>query len=1156
MFDFLAGAAQRAADRQRHFDNERRKCEIEAECPVFLSLRMRRAAEYILGMEPLEAHGPSRVPTAETLDAAALPDGVARALAALLCRHGLPPAYAAHFLGKVGRRAFSSGRLSESSTEIYERLLGGFREYLTELSVSGIAWDVGGAPPWTFRPIELRALGGDADPDVTQDVVQDAAQDVPRPVWRWQRPELSTSSSRRRHSFRVDPEYRLSQLRHDSGESLQAWFGAGRDACTEPDTEAVRRACKQAAAAALTLPLVGQKEWIKRCVRENQVVLVQAETGSGKTTQVPQYILELFQEDVLSGAADPSEPIRIVCTQPRRIAAISVAHRVSTERGELFGGGTLGYKVRGESYCSSATRILYCTVGVLLRRLAVEGPDNMFSPLTVTHLVVDEIHERSCDVDFLLTFARRALPRNPKLRVILMSATIDAERLRAFFTREDESGKVIVPPLVALPGRLYPVEVVYRRQVEEIVFSSLSMRRAGQRVSEAEEESGYADEWRRQLDDGFPPERPGFGRRGGEARWRRFEDEDEEKDTVKDPIDFKLIAGLVSKIANSPEGVWGLLPWQRRPPAAQRLPRDSVLIFLPGVMEIQETMEALQREPGARLWRILPLHGALLADEQQRCFGTDWRASCRLKVICATNAAETSVTIPDVTVVIDSCVERRNQVDRYSNTPALREQYCAMDSLTQRCGRAGRVQPGVCFRLIREEFAMGLPTLTVPEMRRVPLENLYLQVCASGIDDRIGFLTQTPDPPEESAVFFAEAVLRDLGALDGAEPDGLTPLGRHLSMLPCNPRLGKILVLGCLLGCPAPCISIVSALSRRSPFITGLDQGVRDLWSRRRVRLASRHGCQRSDHCIWALLMLRWAVADRAEQDAISRYYGLAPERMRQAHSERKVLAGALIGTGLLPEDFVEREWESLGEGRLARRGAKAWQAAETPASRLAKGILALEAQGDADLGVAWEQDAELEETGWPSENIDWELVRAAVCGGLYPNVIKAERLPPPSALRHGPSEGRRFMHMWVRQWHHSMNEALSYVKPIDIHPASLCAREERFDCPYLVFFTCRHTKKLFALDVSEAAPLPLLLFGAEPVLDEETGHIEVGQWARLQCSSPQAVMAVVTAARAALRRALEEKLRDPTVDHSASRELGLCIAMLRTNGLGFCPAG
>merc|ERR1719409_897040 len=147
-------------------------------------------------------------------------------------------------------------------------------------------------------------------------------------------------------------------------------------------------------------------------------------------------------------------------------------------------------------------------------------------------------------------------------------------------------------------------------------------------------------------------------------------------------------------------------------------------------------------------WWVIPLHGALPAEEQQEAFRTSLAEGKTWKIIVCTNVAETSVTVPDVTVVIDSCRERRTGIDKFSNTPQLKEQWCAQDSLKQRRGRAGRVMPGVCLRLISQRKMDGLEPKTPPEMQRVPLENLYLQLCACGVTDRFEFLSRTPDPPD------------------------------------------------------------------------------------------------------------------------------------------------------------------------------------------------------------------------------------------------------------------------------------------------------------------------------------------------------------------------------------------------------------------------
>jgi len=1191
--DWAEKAAARAAEKNRFIELETQRSKIEAECPVFFSLRMRRVAECVFGVGPIEVPPyPSPAPCADMLDVSALVDPLALAITALAAHNRMQPSYIARFLRDVAKRAVGpAGKLPLDSTVLYKLLLDGYQYVTLELKPKGVNWAADGELS-TIRPVIFR------NNCLLETNGHDALPSRPRP----------------KRVFCADMELQPAILRRQRG-AVRAWFGDGPRSRQLPGTVVERRRCENAAAVAAMLPLAGQRTELQRLIRENQVLLVQAETGSGKTTQVPRYILEMADADVEIGVRRPSAPVRIVCTQPRRIAAVSVAHRVSSEFGEAFGGGTIGYKIRGESRVSPSTRILYCTVGVLLRRIAAEGLEAMFSAETVTHLVVDEIHERSSEVDFLLTFVRQALPRCPELKLVIMSATIDVDSFVRYFSRQGADGNVVRPPVMTLPGRLFPVDVVYREPVERTLFPK-KLEEDEKRKKRKEDKKSEAA--KRNQSATLDPMRDGFDakRRGGnyQTSRQRWDDEDEDDEREKDGIPFDLIAKLVSRITTSLHGAYGLVEGRQGPPENAKVDGACILIFLPGVAEILEAIEALKKEPTSARWWILPLHGSLAIDEQQHCFSTDWQAKFSAKVVCATNVAETSVTIPDVTVVVDSCRERRNQVDRYSNTPALREQFCAIDSLTQRRGRAGRVQPGVCFRLIQEELMKELPTITTPEMRRVPLENLYLQVCACGIEDRIGFLKTTPDPPEETAILFAESVLNDIGALDLSQRDGLTPLGRHLAMLPCNPRLGKVLLLGCLLDCPGPCISIVSALSMRSPFVHTWDMAQRDLWVHRRSLLTEVEGCYRSDHCVWALLLHRWMLSGPAVHARLCAYYGLSYERMKQAVSERKHLIESLVNAGLVPHDFAETERGDLAKERRKRRdevarrveqrckpvvataserdcnlapqaatngsvrgggrgdaahdfcgrglggqagaGGRGAGRGEQPGGGRGSGRGRGEQQkhsGDppGEIKIIWEVDPEMDE-GWENLQIDWIMVRAAVVGGLYPNVVKVERMIPHAMPRGGQAEAWKSLRFWAKQRHHSMKESLSYPKGVDIHPGSLLFGTEIFDCPFLVFFTLQQTKKLFTYDVSEASTFALLLFGSPPVFDEDTGHIELGGWARLWCPSASTVIPVIKAARSAVSRVLEEKLQDPSADHGASRELAVCLAMLRTNGLGF----
>ncbi|CAJ1457926.1 unnamed protein product, partial [Effrenium voratum] len=733
------------------------RAELEGDCPVFLSHRMRRMLESILKLPIAEK-------ASEDFDSSLLEEHVAKAVAALTFHHNLPPSYIQYLLQHdpdLWKRSTQEGEEWRVYSAVLDRLKSDLRE--------------------------------DPPPNVDLAPSEEGLELQPT--------VLRMKASASYGSSSVFNEEVVRFRRGLERGMPKAWFGPEG---MEEDSYSYRRAMVN------KLPIAQHKEEITELIRDNQIVLIQGETGCGKTTQVPQYILEAAlraqaEARVPGRNSDLKRPVRIVVTQPRRIAAITVAKRVAEELGEKVGEGVVGYKIRGTTVAGPKCKLLFCTTGVILRRLANEGSKFMFSPKTVTHLLVDEVHERGVETDFMLTFLRQVRAGRPNLRVVLMSATMDTECFLKYFSLPAKvatvDSAVTKPPMVVCPAFCHPVAECYLESVNS---------RLGRNKSP---EAKSPDELRQ------PAEM-----------------------AESDGIDYDLILKIMEEMETSPDGAWTFAPESMR-----SIPKDprkgAVLVFLPGLGEITQLMSKLSDDSAmSSKWWVLPLHANLPPEEQQACFNVTLPAGCTRKIICSTNVAETSVTVPDVTVVIDTCRERRNQVDKYSHTPVLREQWCALDSLKQRRGRAGRVQPGVCLRLLPERYLERLEAISPPEMQRVPLENVYLQVCASGIGEKgisdqsealspAKFLELTPDPPDKSSVDFAEAALRELGALDPEDKlDGLTPLGRHLAALPCHPRLGKILVLGCLLGVPGPCLSICAAMSVRNPMLTTQDTAKRANW--------------------------------------------------------------------------------------------------------------------------------------------------------------------------------------------------------------------------------------------------------------------------------------------------------------------------------------
>ncbi|KAK8249177.1 DEAD/DEAH box helicase-like protein [Phyllosticta capitalensis] len=498
------------------------------------------------------------------------------------------------------------------------------------------------------------------------------------------------------------------------------------------------------------LPAWKLQQSIVEAVNTHQVVIVSGETGSGKSTQSVQFLLDDYIQRQLG------EAVNIVCTQPRRISALGLADRVADERTGTVG-EEVGYSIRGESRQKpGVTKLTFMTTGVLLRRLQTSGgrPEDIVASLAdVTHVVVDEVHERSLDTDFLLVLLRDVLKKRKDLKVILMSATLDANFFASYF--EPAVGKVAT---IEIAGRTHPVQDVY---IDDILRMT-----------------------------GFKGD---------------YDDEDAE-DTTQNSIgsalrsigmriNYDLIARTVQQIdaeLGSQDG--------------------AILIFLPGTLEIDRTLQALRSMPNIH---ALPLHASLLPAEQRRVFPPPPKG--KRKVIASTNVAETSITIEDVVAVIDSGRVKETSFDSTNNMVKLAETWASRAACKQRRGRAGRVRAGICYKLFTRNMEDKMMERPDPEIRRVPLEQLCLSVKAMGIRDVANFLAGAITPPDSIAVSGALKLLGRMGAIDG---DEMTALGRHLSVIPADLRCAKLMILGATFGCLESTLTIAAILTVRSPFVS------------------------------------------------------------------------------------------------------------------------------------------------------------------------------------------------------------------------------------------------------------------------------------------------------------------------------------------------
>ena len=457
------------------------------------------------------------------------------------------------------------------------------------------------------------------------------------------------------------------------------------------------------------LPIFQYKEKIVEMVSHHQVVVVAGDTGCGKSTQVPQYLLE-------GGFTN------IACTQPRRIACISLSKRVGYETLNEYG-SEVAYQVRFEKTKTRNTRILFLTEGLLLRQMQ---SDTVLSQYDV--IVIDEVHERHIHTDFLLGILKCLLRQRDDLKLVLMSATINIELFSGYF---DDC------PVVKVPGRLYPIRLEYCPITVE------------------------------------------------------------EQSSKTERLDPRPYLRIMQKI-------------DHKYPESER---GDLLVFLSGMSEIMSVVEAAKTyAQKTKRWIILPLHSALSIEEQDKVF--DVAPEGARKCIVSTNIAETSVTIDGVRFIVDSGKVKEMNFDNKSKMQKLQECWISQASSEQRKGRAGRTGPGVCFRLYDESDYKAFEEYSTPEIQRVPLDSLILQMVSMGLPDarKFPFL----ENPAMSSIELSIAFLKEQAALTTDEK--LTPIGEMLANLPVDIVMGKMLIMGSIFHMMDPVLSITSALSVQSPF--------------------------------------------------------------------------------------------------------------------------------------------------------------------------------------------------------------------------------------------------------------------------------------------------------------------------------------------------
>ena len=524
------------------------------------------------------------------------------------------------------------------------------------------------------------------------------------------------------------------------------------------------------------LPAYAERDRLIGSVRKNNVTIVCGETGCGKTTQIPQMLFDagLF----------PREN-QIICTQPRRISALSVANRVAQERAEQCG-DSCGYIIRFENQTSSATRIVYVTTGILLRRLHTDP-----ELAGVSCVILDEVHERDVDTDFSLLLLRDLVSRRQEpLKLVVMSATIQIERLVKYFASSNGTNP---PTSIHIRGTLFPVEEYFLDEALNwlgLPASAAPAMLLQQEIEKNEREASL---------------------RGSKEHATAY---DRIKSTAISEIDMDQEVVIPYQV------IMGLIEHFHTQNRADRT--GSILVFLPGWGPMDRIGGLIRRSQYVKELSVFFLHSSITAQEQARVFYPPPRGF--RKVILATNVAETSITIDDVTFVIDSGLAKGTAYDAAGNTSSLKSQLIAKANGIQRRGRAGRCKPGVCVHLLPRRAYDRLPDFLPPEMMRSSLEEICLQIKAIKDEPCVDVLSKAMDPPSRQSIEHAVTFLTELGAFDGKER--LTHLGRALATLPLHPQLGKMLFVATVLGVLEPVSIIAAALASKSPFVKPLPHQV------------------------------------------------------------------------------------------------------------------------------------------------------------------------------------------------------------------------------------------------------------------------------------------------------------------------------------------
>ena len=611
-------------------------------------------------------------------------------------------------------------------------------------------------------------------------------------------------------------------------------------------------------ASRMTLPIWNYRDELLDAIKQHQTVIVCGETGCGKSTQVPAFILE---RELSSGRS-----CKVYCTEPRRISAISLARRVSEELGEGKGDlGTsrsfVGYAIRLESQVTAETRLVYATTGIVMRML--ERSNDLGD---ISHLVLDEVHERSIDSDFLLIVLRKLLVRRPDMKVVLMSATVDAQRFSDYLDQA---------PILNVPGRTFPVDTKYLEDAIELTNFNESARYRDAGETEDDDEEIFIEESSKATLSGDNIKHYSANTRNALLKFDEYR------------LNYDLLLRLLETVATNDDYVEY---------------SKAVLVFLPGIAEIKRLNDMLVGHSlFANGWYVYALHSTIATEEQERAFLVP--APGYRKIVLATNIAETGITIPDITCVIDTGKHKEMRFDERRQLSRLIEVFISRANAKQRRGRAGRVRKGLCFHLFTKyRYDNTLAEQQTPEMLRLSLQDLVLRIKIYRLGSVEQTLSEALDPPSAKNIRRAIDSLVDVKALTNMEE--LTPLGRQLARLPLDVFLGKLVLLGTIFGCLDAALTIAAILSSKSPFSATMESRSQA----NAARLAFRKGDSDlltvyNAYCAWRRICTSSAISEHQ----FCRKNFLNPRTLSNIEDLKAQLAASLADAGFLGLDDAEK---------------------------------------------------------------------------------------------------------------------------------------------------------------------------------------------------------------------------------------------------------